>query len=60
MTSRVLVMPPAPRYDPDKDGNPFEWIVRSAEAVKVQRKAAALQYRLKHVFQTMRPRPEER
>lgn len=32
----LLRLPPAPRYDAQKDGNPFAWIVATAPKVREQ------------------------
>lgn len=54
----MLRMPAAPRFDPQRDGNPFAWIIEQAERVKAQRKAAALEHRLRHQYPILRPREE--
>lgn len=33
-TTKLLRLPPAPRHDPKKDGNPFAWIVATAPKVR--------------------------
>lgn len=43
---RLLRLPPMPRHDPTKDGNPFDWIVKHAPIVKAERQAATLAHRL--------------
>lgn len=58
MTAPMLRMPAAPRFDPQRDGNPFAWIIEQAERVKAQRKAAALEHRLRHQYPILRPREE--
>lgn len=37
MFERLLRLPPVPRHDPQKDGNPFKWIVDTAPKVREQR-----------------------
>lgn len=37
MIERLLRLPASPRHDPEKDGNPFDWIVATAPEVREQR-----------------------
>ena len=44
MTS-LLRMPKVPRFDAKRDGNPFDWIVRTAPLVREERQNADDQHR---------------
>ena len=44
--SSLLRMPETPRYDAQRDGNPFAWIVKTAPLVREQRQNADDQHRL--------------
>lgn len=45
MDNRLLRLPPAPRHDPAKDGNPFRWIVETAPKVREQNRQLHAQHR---------------
>lgn len=47
MTDSLLRLPPVPRHDPKKDGNPFAWIVANAPKVREQRKQAHMEHSAK-------------
>ena len=47
MIDRLLRLPAAPRYDQDKDGNPFDWIVATAPKVRAQRSELQHEHRQK-------------
>lgn len=45
MTVKLLRLPPAPRHEAPKDGNPYAWIVATAPKVRAQQQAAYQQHR---------------
>jgi len=44
---RLLRLPPVPRHDQAKDGNPFAWIVAMAAKVRAQRSGLQQEHRIK-------------
>lgn len=47
MMDRLLRLPPVPRHDQAKDGNPFAWIVAMAAKVRSQRTELQHAHRIK-------------
>ena len=47
MIERLLRLPASPRYDPEKDGNPFDWIVATAPKVRCMRSQLQQEHREK-------------
>ncbi|MFY9479165.1 MAG: hypothetical protein WAQ08_16085 [Aquabacterium sp.] len=43
--STLLRLPPVPRHDPQRDGNPFAWIIATAPRVRAQQAAQVHQHR---------------
>lgn len=42
----LLRLPPVPRHDPQRDGNPFAWIIATAPRVRAQQATMVLQHRI--------------
>lgn len=44
--AELLRLPPVPRFDADRDGNPFRWIVATAPKVRANVATLVQQHRL--------------
>lgn len=42
----LLRLPPAPRFDAERDGNPFQWIVATAPKVRATVATVVQQHRM--------------
>lgn len=41
----LLRLPPVPRFDPEKDGNPYQWIAQNAPMVRAKQEAVMENHR---------------
>lgn len=44
--AELLRLPPVPRFDAERDGNPFQWIVATAPKVRANVTTLVQQHRL--------------